>query len=207
MEKKSKLPLILLVAVIAMAIYGGIRYYTTGNLRTPDEPVTSATHGEGMTRGELDGNTYTLTAIGMKLTLPESFEVISGKALDTQIKGGASAFFRFAARNNERQEVLTLAVPTTEKGANAYLTEAQETLEKQRTKIGEIEDMEISGFRFQTLRNEADDQNGQKLVEISLAYEQGGKLFVLNDLFPAEEEEAVMQSLGEMITKVEPTTK
>ena len=159
-----------------------------------EEPEGPVTHGSGTTEGTLDGNTYTMPGIGVKLTLSDDFEVFTGKALDQMLKSGASAFYRFAARNRDRQEVVTFLVPKSEKQAEAYLEEAAGQLEDQRDEVGEVGETELGGITWKSLRTEASSDDA-KLVEWTFVYEKSGNLFVLNDVCTAEDEEDVLADL------------
>lgn len=191
--KKQALGIVLTVFLFCSLFAG------CGNRQTEDETVEGpVTHGTGISEGTLDGNTYTLPRIGMELRLPESFEVVTGKALDQQMTNGASVFYRFAARNQDRQEVLTLFVPNTDQQAAAYLESARKELESKRETVGEVQEKVLGGFTFQALR--AETVSGEdSLVEWSLAYEQGGKLFCINNICLAEDEEAVLKDLDTVI--------
>lgn len=185
-------------ALLALALCAGL-LAGCGGAADDAQPEGPVTMGKGVAEGTLDGNIYRLPGIGMELHIPEGYEIVTGKALDRQLAAKASSLYRFAARRQDRQEVLTFFVLDSEQTPGQYLEEARGKLETQREAVGEVEDMRIAGFDFKVLRNEAKDADGNALVELSLVYGQDGELFCIGELCPAEAEDDARAALEQII--------
>ncbi len=152
--------------------------------------------------GTLAGNTYLMQSIGMKLVLPERFTMLTGDQLDSKTYGtDAANFYRFVAKDEDAQQVLTcFVVPVKKFGAKEYLETAAKQMEERamRDTIGEIEERAIGDFSFQTLISESENE-GTRMQEYGLVREVDGWLVCIDYSYPAADAQAAQAELDTII--------
>ncbi|NCB28482.1 MAG: hypothetical protein EOM63_01785 [Clostridia bacterium] len=156
--------------------------------------------------GTLEGNTYLMQNIGMKLVLPERFTMLTGDQLDSKTYGmDAANFYRFVAKDDADKQVLTCFVmPVKKFDAKGYLeaTAKQMQERKLRDKIGEITERKIGDFSFQTLISESESE-GTRMQEYGLVYEVKGWLVCLDYSYPAADADAAQAELDTIVLPTE----
>lgn len=156
--------------------------------------------------GALDGNTYLMQNIGMKLVLPERFTMLTGDQLDSKTYGmDAANFYRFVAKDDADKQMLTCFVmPVKKFDAKGYLQATAKQMEerKLRDKIGEITERKIGDFSFQTMISESESE-GTRMQEYGLVYEIKGWLVCLDYSYPAADAQSAQTELDTIVLTTE----
>lgn len=156
--------------------------------------------------GVLDGNTYLMQNIGMKLVLPERFTMLTGDQLDSKTYGmDAANFYRFVAKDDADKQMLTCFVmPVKKFDAKGYLQATAKQMEerKLRDKIGEITERKIGDFSFQTMISESESE-GTRMQEYGLVYEIKGWLVCLDYSYPAADAQSAQTELDTIVLTTE----
>lgn len=202
--KKKILGLLACIALLLCAITacGG----SAGSVGAVDPATLSEAQ---KVAGAFDGNTYAIPGLNFQITVPEGFDVFSGKELNTQLGMGAATIYRFAARNAAELRAVSLFVIENEGDAKAYVAAAAAALKEDRKLIGELGEMEISGFTFYTMHTQVsgEDESGvmQTLNELSLVCTIDGNLVGVSNMFLPDQADAIYKSLDGMISQITPT--